>query len=123
MQFGFFRRTKKSKTINYLTLTPLPLIASEINSDGTISLLVPRFKSKFWSKHLMTKTSKKHIRLNLDELGSSTWSLIDGTSTVGEICDRLEQMFGERIHPVEDRVTKYISGLYLNHFLTFKEVL
>ena len=120
--FKLFSGKPPAKTVNYLTLTPTPLIESEISSDGYVSLLVPRFTSKFWSKYFMTKTKKRFIHLKLDEYGSATWSNIDGLKTVEEICTILETTFGDRIQPVEESVTVFITGLFRNKFLTFKEI-
>ncbi|MHC1706149.1 MAG: PqqD family protein [Bacteroidales bacterium] len=119
--FKLFSRNKKTKTVNYLTLIPSPLIGHEINPDGLATILIPRFKSKFWGKYLMTKTTKKYIRLNLDEYGSSTWLFMDGKRTVGEICDLLVIQYGEKIQPVDQRVTKFLTDLFLNEFIALTE--
>lgn len=120
--FKLFTGRSKSGTVNYLSLTPITLISFEKGPEGHITLLIPRFTSMFWNKHLMKAAKKKFIHLNLDEYGSATWDLIDGKRTVGEICDLLVASYGESIQPVEDRVTKFITGLFQNKFLTFKEL-
>ena len=71
----------------------------------------------------MSRTNKKHIKLKLDELGSATWLEIDGGKNVQNICDLLKEKIGEKINPAEERVTKFLSQLYLNKFITFKELI
>jgi hypothetical protein len=120
-----FKRSSRNtgkETVNYMTLTPMPLTGFETHPDGSVDLLIPRFTSRFWNKYLMTQTSKKHIHLKLDELGSSTWSFIDSNRTVGEICTLLIEKHGSRIHPVEERVTQFLTQLYHNKYITFKEL-
>ena len=63
------------------------------------------------------------FRIHLDELGSATWLAIDGKNSVAEICLILDEQFGEKIHPVETRVTKFLTLLYDQRYITFKELI
>ena len=58
----------------------------------------------------------------MDKFGSMTWLLIDGNKNVYEICEGLREEFGEEIEPVYDRVSLFISKLYKNKFIIFKEI-
>ncbi|MCX6270214.1 MAG: PqqD family protein [Bacteroidetes bacterium] len=109
----------KDKSVNYLDLIPSPILSHQIEESGLVTLLVPRFRSPFWSRFINQHTPKKDILLKLDELGSSTWILLDGKRTVEQICIELTLTLGEKIHPAEERVTKFLSQLYRNKFISF----
>jgi hypothetical protein len=59
----------------------------------------------------------------LDELGSASWLAINGEKKVSEIADELEKKFGEKIHPVEERLTKFLSLLYNHKLILYKEII
>jgi hypothetical protein len=70
----------------------------------------------------MSRTKNKFVKLNLDELGSATWLQIDGKKNVQAIADVLKEKFGESLIQPEERITKFMSQLYLNKMITFKEL-
>ncbi|MFA6924241.1 MAG: PqqD family protein [Bacteroidales bacterium] len=114
--------SKKNKTnINYLELIPHTIHNHKIEEDGLVTVLVPRFTSKFWSKYFLSIMKNKYINLKLDELGSATWLMLDGKNRVDTICNELNEKFGEKINPVEERVTKFLTQLYLNKFINFND--
>lgn len=116
-------RKKTPVTTNYLDLTPQALLEYEIAPTGLVILHVPRFTSKFWGRFFQTGVGHKPIKLNLDEFGSATWLLIDGQHNVHTIINILEEQFGERIKPADDRVTRFLSSLYRDKFIGFIEII
>ncbi|MEI6576850.1 MAG: PqqD family peptide modification chaperone [Bacteroidota bacterium] len=120
-----FARSSRKQTqepINYLSLTPQRILGSETNETGLVSLHVPRFKSQFWGRFFSSGASQKPILLKLDEIGSASWQLIDGKNTVADMIQSLEIQFGERVHPADERVTKFLSNLYKDKFICFAEI-
>ncbi|MFI5221785.1 MAG: PqqD family protein [Bacteroidia bacterium] len=113
--------SKRKDNINYLELTPVIKSQHRIEGNGNISVLIPRFESKFWSK-IFSRNGKEFIPLKLDEIGSETWKMIDGKKNVQQLCDELKEKLGEKIHPAEERVTKFLSQLYLHKFIQFTEL-
>jgi hypothetical protein len=89
--------------------------------DGLVNVLVPRFKSDFMNK-LLPKKKSPYIRANLDELGSATWLMIDGKTNVLELAEKLNDKFGEKIEPANNRLTLFLSELYKNGFISFNEL-
>lgn len=89
---------------------------------GLVTIFEPRFRRKFWNKILPEKLTQRDIRISLDETGSAVWQEIDGNKSVQEICGILKARFGEKVEPAEDRVAKFISSLFGNKMITFKEV-
>ncbi|MGE5479330.1 MAG: PqqD family protein [Chloroflexota bacterium] len=115
-------KKKKGEDINYLELTPNRLYEHELNEKGLIDVLVPRFTDKVFGKLLQPRLRNKYIKANLDALGSAAWELIDGKNNVDAIAATLRARFGEEIEPVYDRLTAFLTQLYKNGFINFKEL-
>lgn len=113
---------KKEKTDNnFMEMTPYPIHKHEINDEGLVDVLVPKFTNKFMVK--ITKNIKSpYIRANFDELGSAVWLLIDGKAKVYEIADKLTEEFGEKIHPVNERLLMHLTSLYHKGLISFNEL-
>jgi hypothetical protein len=123
MEVNFFQRRKILKNSSYLDVTPMTKYEHVFLEDsGLVNVLIPKFKSTFF-KSFVPRNKSQHITINLDEFGSATWLLIDGKKNVGTICKELEEKYGERIHPVVERITKYFTLLYTNKLITFQEIL
>lgn len=121
-ELGFFDRRKVLKSISMLDLTPFTKVGHEIAEDGTVTLLYPKFKNPKMNFFLPTSKSP-YIRLNLDEIGSESWLLIDGKRNVEEIAAKLSEKFGEKVDPPTERLGKFLSQLYNNKYISFKELL
>ncbi|MCU0333075.1 MAG: PqqD family protein [Ignavibacteriaceae bacterium] len=117
----FFRK-KIDTTINYLELTPVRNYDHVVEDTGLISVLVPKFDIK-WLDKIMSKIIKsRFFKAKLDEFGTETWLEMDGTKSVQSISEHLQKKFGDKINPVEERLTKFLSELYKYNFITFKEL-
>lgn len=119
---NFFKRRKKLKNANYLELTPIRLLNYEVNENNHVTIFIPKFNSKFGKRFIMPKLKNQFIKLRLDELGSAAWCEIDGKKNVNDIAKILAQKFGDKIQPVEERLTKYLTQLYENKLITFEEI-
>jgi hypothetical protein len=122
---NFFQRRRIFKKVNFLDLRPVMVLGHELRDDGGITLLMPRFKNKVNSALFQPNSKEKFIYIKLDKFGGHTWLLIDGQSTVLEICSRLKEQFPEELQPIEeteDRVTKFLSLLYQQRYITFREI-
>lgn len=119
-----FSNKKKEalKDKNLMELIPVRNYEHNKKEDGLIDVLVPRFTDKFFGKYLQPKMKNKHIRANLDAVGSFTWEQIDGNNTVYQISENLKQHFGEEGLPDHvQRLAFFISQLFRNNFIYFKE--
>lgn len=94
----------------------------QVQENGRVTLIVPKFKNPTLRQWLIPRGKSDHFRIHLDELGSATWLSIDGNRTVEEICRYLDQEMGEKIHPVEVRVTKFLTLLYDQRYISFREL-
>lgn len=113
---------KEKKAVNYLELTPVSKYEHENGKDNNINVLVPRFRDFLLGKLIQPRLKNKYIRANLDQFGTATWLFIDGKANVEEIGKKLIEKFGTEIDPVYDRLTIFLTNLYKNGFITFKEI-
>jgi hypothetical protein len=122
---NYFQRRKILKKSNFLDLRPVRVLGHELRDDGGITLLMPRFKNRV-NAALFQPNSKGHfIFIKLDRFGGHTWLLIDGQATVAQICSKLKEQFPEELQPVEEtevRVTNFLSLLYQERYITFREI-
>jgi hypothetical protein len=119
---NFFQRRKLLKRANYLELTPVRVAQHETAPDGEVIIVVPKFKREFWREFVLSRKRLPNYRIRLDELGAATWLEVDGIKKVGEICSVLSVKLGEKIHPAEERVTKYLTILYDQRYISFREL-
>ncbi len=122
---NFFQRRKILKKANYLDLTPLRQMDFEIREDKKVDILMPRFKHPVLKRALQPHWKQEFIRIHLDEIGSAIWLQIDGTIQVNEICSQLEATKKEKLNPPAEtvkRVTQFLSLLYQQRYITFREI-
>jgi hypothetical protein len=119
---NFFERRKRLKGANYLELTPIRSVEFESDLNNQITLLLPKFTSTFAKKYIVPRLKTKVFRLKLDELGSASWIAIDGYKNVSSVADELLASIGEKIQPVEERLTKFLTLLYEQRYITFQEL-
>jgi hypothetical protein len=122
---NYFKRRQILKKSNFLDLTPVRVLGHEFRDDGGITLLMPRFKNKVNSTLFQPASKEKFIFIKLDRFGGHTWLLIDGLANVAQICSKLKEQFPEELQPLEEaeaRVTGFLSRLYQERYITFREI-
>jgi len=125
MSLNFFERRKVLKEINSLDLTPVRQMEFETNDKGKVDILMPRFRNAVLKRALHSKRKGEYIRIHLDDLGSAIWMQVDGKMNVHELCTRLQTTHPEKLNPpeeTEERVAKFLSLLYQERYLTFREI-
>jgi hypothetical protein len=118
----FNRKEKDLSDINYLELTPGRLFDHIMEENGKVSVLIPRFTNKILIKTISPMLKSPFVKTMFDEFGSQVWLEIDGKKKVLDISTSLKQKFGERIEPVEERLTKFLTQLYNYKFVSFNEI-
>jgi hypothetical protein len=121
-QVGYFRRRKILKQANYLDLTPMVQHEHETEPEGTIRLLIPRFSGPILGRLLQPRARHPYMTVSLDRFGTATWLLCDGNRQVRDICRELQGQFGKDIEPAEERVTTFLSQLYKQRMIVFREL-
>ncbi|MDR3626740.1 MAG: PqqD family protein [Ignavibacteriaceae bacterium] len=122
MPLSFRERRKILKNVNYLEITPFRIHSEEVDENGLVTVLIPKFKRKFAIDALTRLGKPLVIRIKLDEFGSETWLQLNGKQNVSAISKNLIQKFGEKIQPVEERLTRFLTNLYLQGFISFNEI-
>ena len=115
-----FNKDKKLKDKNLLELIPVRCVGHELKEDGNVSLLIPRFKSKFLLNFL-PKTKSPFVKINLDQYGSGFWQTLDDKRNVQEIGSILKEKFGDAIDPVFERLNIFIFQLRRQGFIELKD--
>jgi hypothetical protein len=118
---NFFQRRSILKKLNYLDATPIRRCEHETAENGIVTLVIPKFKNQKLNNFLF-QPWKRFFRIALDELGSEVWMQIDGHTKVAEICKKVYEICGDKIMPVEQRVTKFLTTLYETRYITFAEI-
>ena len=113
--------TQRQAARNIAQCIPRPLVGHELNDEGLVNLLVPRFRAR-WLNWLQSRLKKPYIKVKLDEIGSAAWLLIDGKNTIEKLGSALEEKFGEKIHPTGERLSLFLGMLKRNKFATWEDV-
>jgi hypothetical protein len=95
------------------------------DTDGKITLLIPKFKKEWMRKYLIPKRKSPHFRIHLDELGSKVWRIINGYLTVEDICLKIKDITqgeGKPLELIEERVTIFLSDLYHRKYIVFENL-
>ena len=58
--------------------------------------------------------------VHLDETGSFIWPILDGERSIIELGKEVEAHFGEKAHPLYERLAKYFQILDSYHFIEWK---
>jgi hypothetical protein len=118
---NFIKRRRILKKLNYLEVTPIRKCDFNTNEMGGVTLIVPKFKNEKFNKWFLNHR-KRFFRISLDEVGSVVWQQIDGHCKVYEICNKSTEILGEKVQPVDQRITKFLTMLYDARYITFKEI-
>ena len=120
----FNKENKILKDINFLDLVPIIKVDYETLENGNVNILIPKFKSKKLRDFIIPKNKSHFIKIKLDELGSRTRISIDNKKDVGNICKEIIEQYAEKDVKIEDeRIIKFISLLYQQKYITFKQLL
>ncbi len=122
MPLSFSERKKILKAANTLELTPIKMYSEERNDEDLITVIVPKFKNKLAVKYISPKLKSDHFKVKLDKFGSAVWSRVNGKNKVEKIVAELKNLFGEELQQADERVARFISQLYTQGFITFKEI-
>ena len=116
-----FGRKKKVRgpNVNLLELVPEQIVKSEREEDGIVTVLGPRFKSRFMKQLVGSRMKSPYFKIKLDDIGATVWESIDGERNIGVIAQMLRDKFGERIEPCHDRIAMFFTQLELSRFIRY----
>ena len=111
---------KTNKNVNLLDLIPVKNVEWEKKEDGTVSLRLPKTRSRLFKAIIEKFGKKSHFQVHLDEFGSFVWERCDGTHHVYQIGNSLKSKFGETVEPVYDRLGAFVRILASQKCITYK---
>jgi len=123
---NFFKRRKILKKANYLDLIPVRSMEYRITGEGKVDILMPRFRNKFWREAYRNSRKGEFIYIHLDRSGSAIWLTIDGQMNVSTLCQKMNNDHPDQFQPIEEtetRVTRFLSLLYQQRYISFKEII
>ncbi len=114
-------KKKELNSDNYIERIPVknPEINWNTDDNGIVTLEIE-------NKGLFNKLAQKLLKkpkisyIHLDENGSFVWPLIDGKASIFELGKSVEEHFGEKSHPLYERLAKYFQILDSYHFISWK---
>ena len=113
---------KPKQSENYLERIPVKnqQIGWSKDSEGKVTLEIEN-KGAFnkIAQKLFKKPKISYV--HLDEMGSFVWPLIDGESDITALGKLVDEHFGEKAHPLYERLAKYFQILSSYGFITFAE--
>ncbi len=119
---SFFKRRKILKLANTLELHPVKCYPEIIDSEGFVSVIVPKVKNETL-RNFFTKIIKNmFIKVKLDKYGSEVWKRIDGEKNLDLIIKEINNHLSDELVDAENRIIKFIFILYQQNFITFKEI-
>ncbi len=96
---------------NYLDKVPLK--KRELGWSEKDGLVTLEIENKGIMNRLMQILIKKPkiSYIHLDEFGSFVWLVIDGEKNISSIGQEVEEKFGEKAHPLYERLSQYFMIL------------
>ena len=103
---------KQKLASNFLDKIPTrnPEIGYTVDEKGVITLEIE-------NKGLFNRIAQKLFKkpkisyVHLDEMGSFVWPIINGEKNITEIGETVDEHFGEKAHPLYERLAKYFQIL------------
>lgn len=114
-------KKKAVKKENYLEKIPMRPENLQWSRDekGMVSLDI---ENKGVMNRIFQVIAKKPkvTHIHLDEMGSFLWPLLDGEKDILALGELVEAEFGEKAHPLYERLAKYFQILDSYHFIQWK---
>ena len=85
-----------------------------------VTVLVPKFTSRFARRWFVPLLAKPDLRVRLDAVGSFVWGQCDGTATIREIGERVAARFGGDAAARRGDVIRFVRKLVKEGSLTFQ---
>ena len=112
----------KKQNENFLERKPLRTegIEWKKDSEGKITLEI---QNKGFFNRMAQKLFKKPpvSYIHLDELGSFVWPLADGSLSIMQIGEMVDEAFGEKAQPLYERLAKYFQILESYGFIKYNK--
>lgn len=112
------RRQKKTPNI----LDMIPVRKYRWIEKDTVSVKVPRFRSRLGKQFGKLLKKDPTYNVNLDKYGSYIWKLCDGKRTVRIIGQSLSEKYGDEVEPLNQRLGELFHIMEANKLIIYKKV-
>jgi len=85
-----------------------------------VTVLVPKFTSRFARRWFVPLLAKPDLRVRLDAVGSFVWGQCDGTATIREIGERVAARFGGDAAARRGDVIRFVRKLVKEESLSLQ---
>ncbi len=103
-----------------LDLVPERAAAEAGRYESKARFEFPRFKSGPGRIFGSLLRASETIKINLDEVGTAAWDLMDGRRSVRRIAEVVADRFGDEAQPVEQRLTALFQIMHRNGLIRFR---
>ena len=79
--------------------------------DGRCVLLRPRLGSTRLARWVAGLGADPHYRIRLDEVGTLVWKACDGHTSLADIVMLMQQQFGDRVAPADQRLSRFVRTM------------
>lgn len=97
-------------------LIPVRKVQHEIVNNFVV-LKFKNSKKGFIDKLFFKNKKEVTYKIDLDEIGSFIWLLIDGKKSVNSLINFTSEKFGEKVEPVDQRVKLFLKQMNDNHLI------
>ncbi|MBD7911412.1 MULTISPECIES: PqqD family peptide modification chaperone [Clostridium] len=90
----------------------------EVDKENMVTILIKQdYKIQRFFRKLKFKIPE-YKKIDLDEYGSFVFLQIDGNKTVRDIGESLEGKFGDKVHPLYERLLLFLNHIDVNcHYI------
>ena len=113
--------TERDTVVNLLQLTPKRNLEFEIRDGELVTILVPKFQNSFLKKWVTPQLKKQFFRIKLDAYGSFVWNLCDGSMTVSQMSELMNDKFGNDVDPDYGRIQRFVQMFLKDKFLAIPD--
>ncbi len=102
-----------------LDLRPFRRHRAADGDDGRVTVLVPKFTSRFARRWFVPLLAKPDLKVHLDPLGSFVWRQCDGVTSLREIGARVAERCGGDPEARRADVVRFVQRLVREESLAF----
>jgi hypothetical protein len=117
MKLFKWKKEPSQPNLDMRTIVPVHNVEYEVEESGNVTILKPKFTSKFSQKYITPRMKYPYYMIHLDEIGTTVWNCINGERTAVEIGDKLHEDLGEKIEPVFERLGMFLAKMKNENFI------
>ena len=87
-----------------------------VNSEGIVEILVPKFKSKFGKSFCNLIRKENLFAAKMDKIGSTVWKECDGKKSVKTILNSLKKKFPKE-KDIDQRLFLFLQQMYSLNYI------